>query len=43
VRGPRVELEALKAPKGVGCGEGVSPPHRGRDLGSPLPRKFFPM
>ena len=32
------EDEALKAPRGVGCGEGMSPPHRGRGL-CPLSRK----
>ena len=32
------------APRGVGCGEGVSPPHRGMGLGRglcPLPRKIL--
>jgi len=34
----------IEAPRGVGCGEGVSPSHRGRGLRRglcPLPRKFF--
>jgi len=34
-------IEAPKAPRGeVGCGEGVSPPHRGRAL-CPSPEKKF--
>jgi len=32
------EDEAPQAPRGVGFGEGVSPPHRGRGLG----RRLFP-
>jgi len=34
----------IEAPRGVGCGRGCPPPHRGRGLGRglcPLPRKFF--
>jgi len=34
-------VEVPHAPRGVGNGEGVSPPHWGKGLGSPLPRKFF--
>ena len=37
-------IEAPKAPRGMGCGEGCPPPHWGRGLGrghSPLPRNFF--
>ena len=33
----RRRIEAPKAPRGVGCGEGCPPPHWGRGLG----RKFF--
>jgi len=32
----------IETPRGMGCGEGVSPPHWGRGLGrglGPLPRK----
>ena len=35
---------SAEAPKGVGCGEGVSPSPQGKGLGRglcPLPRKFF--
>jgi len=46
IEAPRSNAEGVRieAPRGVGCGEGVSPPHWGRGLGSgqcPLPRKFF--
>ena len=37
-------VETPQAPRGVGCGEVVSPPHWGRGLGRrpcPLPRNFF--
>jgi len=37
-------IEAPKAPMGVECGEGVSPPHGGRGLGKgtvPSPEKFL--
>jgi len=43
-RAPKARIEAPKAPRGVGCGEGVPPPDRGRGLGRglcPLPRNFF--
>ena len=36
--------EALQAPRGVGCGEGVPPSHRGSGLGrgcAPSPDDFF--
>ena len=36
-------IEAAQAPRGVGCGDGVSPPHWGGVWGGgcALPRKFF--
>ena len=44
IEAPKARDEAPKAPRGVGCGEGVSPPHWGWGLGwvlFPLPRKFL--
>jgi len=32
-KGDGAKEQAPQAPSGVGCGEGVSPPHWGRDLG----------
>jgi len=45
---PAEKSEVLQAPRGLGCGEGLSPspPWKGRDLGwglySPLLRKISP-
>jgi len=39
-----IQIEAPKAPRGVRCGEGVSPPHWGRGLERglcSLPRKIL--